>query len=182
MGTVSAALAAAILLWGVFIFNRLIRERNRVRSAWSDIDVQLKRRHELVPRLVEAVRQYARYEQATLKAVTELRVQSERAGDVDSKGRVEIALGDGMQRLIALGEQYPDLQASDNFLKLQQQLVEVEDFIQYARRYYNGAVRMFNTYLESFPDLLVARALGFQPAQYFALEADAERQVPELRR
>jgi LemA protein len=173
-------LALALVVWGVFLFNRLVRARNRVRAGWSDIDVQLKRRHDLIPRLVEAVGQYARYEQATLAAVTELRARSERAARVEEIGQAESALETQLRRLIALAEAYPDLKASDQFMELQQGLVDVEDHIQYARRYYNGAVRDLNTRIESFPDLLVARLFRFRLAEYFQLDAESEAGVPEV--
>jgi len=178
--TIVVLLAAGLLAWAVLIFNRLVRDRNRVEAGWSDIDVQLKRRHDLVPRLVESVRQYAGYEQATMKAVTALRAESERAEGIGRKGQLEEGLADGVHKLIALAEQYPDLKASGNFLDLQKGLVEVEDNIQYARRYYNGAVRNYNTRIESFPDLLIARGFGFTQREYFQLESGAEAQTPEV--
>jgi len=180
--TIVVLLGAGLLAWAVVLYNRLVRDRNRVDAGWSDIDVQLKRRHDLVPRLVEAVRQYAGYEQATLKAVTALRTESERAEGIGRKGELEQGLADGVHRLIALAEQYPDLKASGNFLELQQGLIEVEDHIQYARRYYNGAVRNYNTRIESFPDLLLARAFGFDERDYFQLESQAEAKTPEVKR
>lgn len=173
--------AAGVLVWCVVLFNLLVRDRNRVAAGWSDIDVQLKRRHDLVPRLVEAVRQYADYEQATLKSVTALRTESERTDDVGRKGELEHSLGDGVKRLVAVAEKYPDLKASNNFLDLQKELVDVEDHIQFARRYYNGAVRNFNTRVESFPDLLVAKLFGFKQRDFFQLDAESEAQVPEVK-
>jgi LemA protein len=159
--------AAALTIWGVVLYNRLVRDRNRTSAAWSDIDVQLTRRHDLVPKLVEAVKAYARYEQATLTTVTELRSRSEAASRLPDKARLEDELEAGLHKLIALAESYPDLKASQNFLELQRDLVEVEDHLQYARRFYNGAVRMFNTRIESFPDLLIARAFGFRQREFF---------------
>lgn len=164
-----AALAAAA--WAIAIYNLLVRDRNRVRAAWSDIDVQLKRRHDLIPKLVDAVRQYAAYEQATLTTVTELRAEAARLDDVSALAAAEGRIGAGVQRLIALAERYPDLKADRNFLDLQQQISGVEDHIQYARRYYNGAVRNLNTRIDSFPDTLIARWFGFRPAAYFEPEA-----------
>lgn len=181
MGTFYLVLAAALLGGGVVLYNRLVRDRNRVDAGWSDIDVQLKRRHDLVPRLVEAVRQYAGYEQATLKAVTALRAESERTARIGRKGELEEGLSDGVHKLMALAEQYPDLKASGNFLDLQKGLVEVEDNIQYARRYYNGAVRNYNTRIESFPDLLIARSFGFVEREYFQLESETQAQTPEVK-
>ena len=163
-----------LLLWAVWIFNRLIRSRNRTRAAWSDIHVQLQRRHDLVPQLVEAVKAYADYERATLTAVTELRTRSEQAQRLADKARLEEELERGVHRLIALAESYPDLKASANFLALQNELTEVEDHLQYARRFYNGAVRDLNTQIETFPDLFVARLFAFRPAEFFAADQSTE--------
>ncbi len=120
--------AAALIATGIILYNRLIRGRNRVDTAWSDIDVQLQRRHDLIPNLVKAVDQYANYERATLEAVTELRDQAKRATDIEERGDIEEALGNGVQKLIALDESYPDLKANENFLNLQDELAETEDY------------------------------------------------------
>jgi len=156
-----------LLVWVVFIYNKLVIDKNRVLTAWSDIDVQLKRRHDLVPKLVDAVKQYAEYESATLQAVTELRTQSEQQKGVADKGKVEHRLGDKLRSLVALAENYPELKANQSFLDLQYNLTDVENHIQYARRYYNGAVRNLNVRIESFPDMLIARFFRFVPAQFF---------------
>ncbi len=171
METALLLLIAALVAWAIFIYNRLVRDRNRVAAAWSDIDVQLKRRHDLIPKLIEAVRQYAAYEQATLSAVTELRTESQQATAIARKGELELALGSGMQRLLAIAESYPQLKANQSFLALQNEISEVENHIQFARRYYNGAVRNLNTRIDSFPDLMVARLFGYRHADYFAMEA-----------
>lgn len=171
---------AGIALWGVLIFNRLVRDRNQVRAAWSDIDVQLTRRHDLVPRLVAAVRAYADYERATLTAVTELRNRAAAAGSLRDKARLEDEMESGLHRLIALAESYPDLKADENFLQLQRDLVDTEDQLQYARRFYNGAVRNYNTRIETFPDMLVARTLAFEPAEFFAVDDAEVRAAPRL--
>ncbi|GJL81015.1 MAG: membrane protein [marine bacterium B5-7] len=167
MAWIAGLLVAAVAIWAIIIYNRLVRDRTRVLSAWSDIDVQLKRRHDLIPKLVDAVRQYAAYEQATLTTVTELRAEAARTGDVAQLAATEAKINVGLQRLIALAERYPDLKADRNFLDLQQQISVVEDHIQYARRYYNGAVRNLNTRIDSFPDNLVARGFRFHSADYF---------------
>ena len=166
-----------LVLWGIVIYNGLVRDRNRTASAWSDIDVQLQRRHDLIPRLVEAVRAYATYERATLEAVTELRARSEQTQQVARIAELEHQIEAGVRRLVALAEDYPDLKADRNFLDLQQELTDVEDHLQYARRYYNGAVRLFNTRIQSFPDLLVARPLGFAEAEFFDADPEAEAAV-----
>jgi LemA protein len=179
-GTILLVVLGALALWGIVIFNRLVRERNQVRSAWSDIDVQLTRRHDLVPRLVEAVKAYAAYERATLTAVTELRARSEQVSRLADKARIEDEMEAGLHRLIALAEAYPDLKADANFLELQRELTTVEDHLQYSRRFYNGAVRIFNTRIETFPDTLIAGPLGFRAAEFFAVEGEEVRDVPRV--
>jgi LemA protein len=175
----SLVLSAGALLAAIWIYNALVRDRNQVRNAWSDIDVQLRRRHDLVPQLVSAVKAYAEYEKATLTAVTELRSRSEQISHLPEKAAVEDAIEAGLQRLVAVAEDYPDLKADANFRQLQQSLLEVEDHLQYARRFYNGAVRVFNTRIESFPHLLLAAPLRFTPAEFFLAEAD-ERATPSV--
>jgi len=160
----------ALCIWAIVLYNLLIRDRNRVLAAWSDIDVQLKRRHDLIPKLVDAVKQYAAYEQATLTAVIELRTNSARTDDVARKGELETELGRNLHRLIALAEAYPDLRADKSFLELQRNLTDVENNIQFARRYYNGAVRNLNTRIDSFPDTLIANLFKFMKAAYFEAE------------
>lgn len=180
MSILLLALVAALLLWGVWIYNRLVRDRNRVRSAWSDIDVQLTRRHDLVPRLVEAVKGYADYERATLSAVTELRTRAEAASRLPDKARLEDEMEAGLHRLIALAESYPTLKADANFLQLQRDLVDTEDQLQYARRYYNGAVRIYNTRIETVPDLVVAGIFAFRRAEFFAVDEAEIRAAPRV--
>ncbi len=170
----------AFLVWGVFIYNRLVGDKNRVLSAWSDIDVQLKRRHDLIPKLVDAVRHYAAYESATLTEVTELRTRSRQSDSIAEIGGVESQLAGRVRHLVALAEDYPDLKADDAFLTLQKDLTDVENTIQYARRYYNGAVRMLNTRIDSFPDTLVARMFRFIKADYFEIDDATERESPPL--
>ena len=170
----------ALLLWSVSIYNNLVRDKNRVQAGWSDIDVQLKLRHSLVPNLVTATKQYASYEQAVLTTVTELRTQSQNANTMDERSSSEEQLGVGLQKLVALVEQYPDLKANENFGKLQDELVEVEEKIQYARRYYNGAVRGFNITIERFPNLIIARLFNYQPSSFFQLESDEMRKAVKV--
>jgi len=168
------AVAIAVVAVALFVFNDLVAARNQVRAAWSDIDVQLTRRHDLVPQLVAAVQGYASYERATLTTVTELRTRAVAAASLADKAEVEGELGRQIDRILALQERYPDLKASDSFLALQRELVEIEDHLQYARRFYNGAVRDLNTKIETFPALIVARALAFKPAEFFRSGADQE--------
>ena len=172
-----AALGAVV----VVLYNRLVRSRNRVRTAWSDIDVQLQRRHDLIPKLVKAVDAYAKYEKATLEAVTELRAEAMRVIDVDARGEAEQALSDSVDRLLALAENYPDLKANENFLKLQSELVETENYLQFARRYYNGSVRDYNTMTETVPSNVVASVFGFEPRAFFQKTADEAANVPLVR-
>lgn len=160
----------AALAWGVVAYNLLVRDRHRVAQAWSDVEVQLKRRHDLIPNLVEAVRRHAGFEQSVLENVTRLRALGASDGSPARLGPIETELSAGVQRLVALAESYPELKASESFLNLQRNLTEVENQIQYARRYYNGTVNRLNTRIETFPDLVVARLLRFTPAEYFDFE------------
>lgn len=173
----TAALIALVVLV-VVLYNRLVRDRNRVNAAWSDIDVQLQRRHDLIPQLVSAVSQYAAWERATLEAVTALRDQAHREPSVAKRGELEQQLGEGVQRLIALAENYPDLKASENFLGLQNELVETENYLQFARRFYNGSVRALNTRIESVPHNIVASAFGFRQRDFFQKASDDVAAVP----
>jgi LemA protein len=170
-------LAVVLLVLVIVLFNRLVKDRNRVQAAWSDIDVQLTRRHDLVPRLVEAVKGYAGHERATLEAVTELRRQSTSTQRLADKAGLEDQLEQGVQKLLMLAEAYPDLKANQNFIELQNGLIEVEDHLQYARRFYNGAVRILNTRIETVPDIFIARLFQYRAAEYF--EAD-NRTAPEV--
>ena len=177
MLTVLVLILMAVVVWGAFSFNRLVRLRNQVRTAWADIDVQLRRRHDLVPQLVAAVKGYASHERGVLTAVTELRAQAVATTSPARLGEVEGALEKALTQLFALKEAYPELKANENFLKLQNDLVEVEDHLQYARRFYNGAVRDYNTTIERFPDMLVAQAGGFTQTEFFSAEENERSSV-----
>ncbi|RJX35989.1 MAG: LemA family protein [Desulfarculus sp.] len=174
------ALALGVGLWLVAIYNGLVRKRNLVREGWSGVDVQLKRRADLIPNLIETVKGYAGHEKGLLEQVAELRAQSLRAQAPGEKSAVEGQLSQALGKLFALAENYPDLKASQNFLDLQRALAEVEEQIQFARRYYNGAVRDLNIAVESFPANLVAAPLGFKQAEFFQLEDAAERALPKV--
>jgi LemA protein len=178
MSTAIIVILVLILGTGIVLYNRLIRGRNRVSTAWSDIDVQLQRRHDLVPRLVAAVKQYARYERATLEAVTALRTEAMQTRDVSAKGQLEEKLQSGLQRIIALAENYPDLKANENFLNLQNELVETENYLQFARRYYNGSVRDYNTLTETVPSNMIAVWFRFEQATFFQKTSDEAANVP----
>ncbi len=166
--------------WGILIYNRLITDKNRIKAAWSDIDVQLKRRHDLIPQLVELVKNYAAYERKTLEDITALRSKSEVTKRVEEIGQIESELVGKVELVVARAEAYPDLKADESFLSLQKNLTEVENYIQYARRYYNGAVRIFNTRLGVFPQLIVARLFKFLPEDFFQIEEDSQRAAPRI--
>lgn len=171
------AIAVAAVIW---IYNLLVKDRNQVLAAWSDIDVQLKRRHDLVPQLVTTVKAYANFEKATMTAVTELRTRSEAAAHLPEKAALETEMASAINRLIVIAEDYPDLKADHNFRQLHSELTEIEDHIQYSRRFYNGAVRIFNTRIQSFPHFLVARPFGFEVAEFFEVNDADERTTPTV--
>jgi len=160
----------ALLIWGVVIYNNLIRDKNRVLQSWSDIDVQLKRRHDLIPKLVEAVNAYAHYERSTLDEITRMRKSAESAQNPAQQSAAETALTGQLQTLIAVAEAYPELKADSQYLDLLQQISEVENHIQYARRYYNGSVKNLNVRIDSFPDMLIAGFFKFRPAEFFEFD------------
>ena len=164
---------AGLLLYAIYLYNLLVRDRQRTLSGWSDIEVHLKRRHDLIPKLVAAVKQYAAYEQATLDRVTALRGKAEPLREAAGQGPAEANLSTGLLSIYALQEAYPELKADQGFLQLMTDISTVEADIQFARRFYNGAVRNLNTRIESFPDLLLARLFRFRPAVYFEFEASA---------
>jgi LemA protein len=180
MLTILGVLIVAVLLWAAIVFNLLIRDRNRVAQAWSDVDVQLMRRHDLIPRLVEMVKGYAGYERALLTNLAELRGQSASADSARQRSEVEKNVSSGVTRLVALVEAYPDLKASENFRDLQHKLVDTENQIQFARRYYNGAVNLFNNRIQRFPDLLIANQFGFKVAEFFDLEDPRAAAAPAV--
>lgn len=170
-------LLALLVAWGVWAFNRLVRLRNQVSTAWADIDVQLTRRHDLVPSLVAAVKAYAGHESSVLQAVTELRAQAVALKGPTRLGEVESSLEQALGRLLALKEAYPDLKANQNFAQLQRDLVEVEEQLQYARRFYNGAVRDYRDGIQRVPDVLVARSFGFREAEFFQAQDEGRTAV-----
>lgn len=172
-----------IALYVVFIYNGLVRSRQMAEEAWSGIDVQLKRRADLIPNLIETVKGYAAHEKTTLEEVVELRnrAQAVPAGDVAGRAQAEGLLGQALGRLIALAEAYPDLKANQNFSELQASLETMESEIQMARRYYNGAARDLNVKVESFPSNLVAGQFGFSKREYFEITNEADRAVPTVK-
>lgn len=165
-----------IVLWLIATFNGLVRRRYRVREAWSDIEVQLKRRYDLIPNLVETVRGYAAHERELFEKVSEARSRAMGAQSKDEKLRSENHLSETLKSLFAVAESYPQLKANENFLELQRELTDTEDKIQAARRFYNGNVMDLNTALGIFPTNLVAGAFGFKKEEFFGTETEAERQ------
>jgi LemA protein len=163
-------------LWLIATFNRLIILKNRAKEAWSDIEVQLKRRYDLIPNLVEAVRGYAAHERQVFENVTQARARAMGAGDLKEKGEAENFLSQSLKSLFALAENYPNLRASENFQKLQEELTDTEDKIQAARRFYNGNVRDLNIKIESFPANVVAAIFRFKPMEFFETGEAAERE------
>lgn len=177
-----AAIVAVLALTVVYLYNRLVSARQMSQEAWSGIDVQLKRRSDLIPNLVDTVKGYASHERGVLEEVTELRNQARAAPEQDVAGRAKIegALSMALGRLLAVAEAYPDLKASTNFAELQAELGNLENEIQMARRYYNGAVRNLNTMVESFPSNLVASQFKFEKRDYFEIEDPGDRAVPKV--
>ncbi len=176
---VLAGIAAVVLLWGVAIYNGLIKKKNLKDEAWSGIDVQLKRRFDVVPNLVETVKGYAAHEKEVFTKVTEARAAVGRAQSVAERAESENMLTGALRSLFAVAEGYPDLKANANFLQLQEQISVLENDIQMSRRYYNGAARDYNIAAATFPSVLVAKQFGFDKADYF--EADeGERARPEV--
>lgn len=168
----------ALAAWGVWTYNRLVRLKNQVDEAWSGIDVQLLRRYDLVPSLVATVKGYKDHETSALERVTDLRNRREMNAERRADG--ESGLSRSIARLFALAEAYPDLKANENFQQLHDSLVEIEDHLQYARRYYNGSVRDNNNLVENFPAMIVARLFGFRQAAFFEIELASRRQAPDV--
>ncbi|HET9048196.1 MAG TPA: LemA family protein [Chiayiivirga sp.] len=179
MAPLAGVLITALMAWVIFAFNHLVRLRNQVRTAWADIDVQLQRRHDLIPQLVTVVKAYAAHEKATLEAVTALRAKAQRSTGAASQGIAETALEQALARLVALKESYPELKANENFAQLSAALVTVEDHLQFARRFYNGAVRDNNDAIQRVPGLLIARSFGFSESEFFQAEASS-REAPKV--
>ena len=167
---------ALVVLWAVFAYNRFVTLINRAKEAWSDIDVQLKRRYDLIPNLVETVKGYATHEREAFENVTKARAQSMQAGTPGAKAQAENMLSSALKSLFAVAEAYPDLKANQNFLGLQTELSDTENKIQAARRFYNGNVRDLNTSIETFPSNLIANMFKFEPREFFELEEAAAKE------
>ena len=182
MEWVILGLAVAIIGYAIFVYNQLVRNRQLVQEGWSGIDVQLKRRADLIPNMMETVKGYMSHERETLQAVTDARAAVQSAGNATpaERGKLEGMLSGALGRLMAVAEAYPDLKANTTFLEFQGALQTVEDEIQLSRRYYNGAARDLNIKVESFPSNLVANTFGFSQAEFFEIENAEERAVPKV--
>jgi len=176
-GIILVVILAIVVIWAVAIYNGLIKLKNRVGEAWSDIDVQLKRRHDLIPNLINTVKGYAAHEKEVFEKVTEARTQAMGASAGQDKIKAENALTGALKSLFAVAENYPQLKANQNFLELQKELTDTEDKIQAARRFYNGNVRDFNIKIQVFPANLMAGALGFSKKEFFEAEGDDRENV-----
>lgn len=175
------AIILIVTLWVVVTYNGLVRLRNAVKNAWSQIDVQLKRRYDLIPNIVETVKGYAGHEKDTLERVIKARQAGIDASTVKDQAAAENMITGALRQLFALSEAYPNLKANENFLALQEELSSTENKISFSRQYYNDTVQTFNTRQEMFPANLVASMLGFQPAEFFEIELAAEREAPKVK-
>jgi LemA protein len=180
MSWITLALLVGAVLYAVSIYNRLVSLRNRSENAWSDIDVQLKRRHDLIPNLVETVKGYAAHESGTFEAVTAARTRATQATGTAETAQAEGALVGALRGLLAVAEAYPELKANENFASLQGELSSLETAIQDSRRYFNAVVRDLNTACDVFPSNLVAQGFGISKEEYFELDDVAERSAPSV--
>ncbi len=181
VGLVFLALIVIVVLWVLGMYNGLVGSRNEVKNSWSQIEVQLKRRHDLIPNLVETVKGYMAHERGTLEAVTKARQQAiEVTGTVEERAKVENALSQTLRSLFAVAEAYPDLKANQNFLALQEELSSTENRIAFSRQFLNDRVLMYNTRLQSFPVNLIANNFGFKPKDLFKVDSEAERAAPQV--
>lgn len=177
---VVVGIAALIFMWGMGVFNRLVKLKALVDEAWSGIDVQLKRRYDLIPNLVAVAKQYGMHEKEIFDNIAKMRAASMNATQVDKKSEAEAGLSHALRTLFAVVENYPNLKANENFLSLQKDLASIEHEIQLARRYYNGSVRNYNIVVATFPSSFVASFGGFDKAPYFEITYAAEREVPKV--
>jgi len=175
------AIVVLVILWLILAYNGLVKLKNRVKEAWADIDVQLKRRYDLIPNLVETVKGYANHERELFEKVTEARARAIGAKTIKEKGEAESFLSQTLKSLFAVAENYPNLRASENFLELQRELTDTEDKIQAARRFYNGNVRDLNIKIESFPANIVASIFSFKKMELFEIGEAAEREAPKVK-
>ena len=174
------AIIVIIILWMVGMYNGLVRLRNQVKNAWSQIDVQLKRRHDLIPNLVETAKGYMKHERETLDSITQARSHAVEASGVADQAKAEGELSNALSRFMLVVENYPDLKASQNFLSLQEELSSTENKVGFARQFYNDQVQTFNTKIESVPTNIMANMFNFKQAEFFEIETPAEREVPKV--
>ena len=177
---VLVAIVLLLVLWVIGIYNRLVRTRNRVDNAWAQIEVQLKRRHDLIPNLVETVKGYAAHERGTFEAVTQARTAAQQAQGPAAAGQAEGILSQALGRLFAVAEAYPELKASQNFLDLQGQLRDTEDQVAVSRQVYNDTVLTFNNAIQTFPAVILANSFGFTKREFFEIEDAGDRAVPQV--
>ncbi len=175
------AIIVLLVFYAIGIYNKLVRKRSMVEEGWSGIDVQLKKRHDLVPNLVETVKGYAKHEQETLDQVVKARNSALQASDIKSQIEAEKQLNSALANIFALSEAYPDLKANSNFVHLQNELSAIEGDVEKARRYYNATVRENNIMIESFPNNLFANTFGFDVHEYFEIDSETEREAPQLK-
>jgi LemA protein len=175
------ALLFFLILWVFGIYNSLIRLRNQVKNAWSQIEVQLKRRHDLIPNLVETAKGYMKHERETLDSVTKARSQAVQAQGVAQQAQAEGELSSALSRFMLVVENYPDLKANQNFLALQEELTSTENKVSFSRQFYNDQVQAFNIKIESVPSNIIANLFNFKQAEFFEIETPAEREVPKVK-
>ncbi len=171
---------AIIIFYLIGMFNTLVRLRNQVKNAWSQIDVQLKRRHDLIPNLIETAKGYVKHERGTLEAITEARSRAMSAGSVGDKARAEGALSDAISKFFVVVENYPDLKANQNFLALQEELTSTENKIAFSRQAYNDQVLYYNNRIQMFPSSVIAGMFSFQQSEFFEIEDKTERAAPKV--
>ncbi len=184
LGIALVSIVVLVLIWIMAMYNGLVRLRNTVKNAWAQIDVQLKRRHDLIPNLVETAKGYMQHERGTFEAVTQARNQAAQAretGNVGDAGAAEGVLAGALTRFFAVAENYPDLKANQNFLALQEELTSTENKISFARQFYNDSVMRFNNQTQMFPSNIIAGMFNFQAAEMFELKDTAEREVPQVK-
>jgi LemA protein len=177
---IAVAVIVVLVAFVIGVYNALIRLRNQVDNAWSQIDVQLKRRHDLIPNLVETAKGYMKHERGTFEAITEARSKAMGARNVSEASKAEGALGEALSKFMLVVENYPDLKANQNFLSVQEELTSTENKISFARQSYNDQVLFFNNKIQMFPSNIVANAFNFGKRDFFELEAPAEREVPKV--
>ena len=176
--TIILIIIAIIVVWVIFAYNSFVRVVKRAEEAWADIDVQLKRRYDLIPNLIESVKGYAKHERETFQKVTEARTMAMGAGNIAEQGQAENMLTGALKSLFAVSESYPDLKANQNFLDLQNELSDTENKIQAARRFYNGNVRDLNIKVDSFPSNIIAKMFNFAKREFFEIEEGSEEKEP----